>query len=105
MSPFSSLLPLSLLFLSPLTSLAVPPISPYDDTQAVFSQQHIFGTFGDKFHGMGMEWMTDTKKAILEGKKNLEKWHHEGKEYIKQDNLLCEKQAVPCPDIYYKLHR
>jgi len=28
-------------------------------------------------------------KAILAGKKNLETWFHEGREYIKQNGLLC----------------
>lgn len=87
LGPLSSLLPLSLLFLSPLPSLAVPS---YVDAQAqaVFSQKPFSGVSEDKFEGMG--WMDDAKKAILRGKENLERWNHAGKEYIKQDNLLCE---------------
>lgn len=106
LTPLLSLLPLSLLFLSPLPSLAVPPISPYVDTQAVFSQKPFLGMSGDKFQGMAMEWINDAKKAILKGKKNLERWYHEGREYIKQDNLLCENHLfikALSPDIYRKL--
>ena len=83
----SSLLPLSLLLVSPLSSLAVPS---YTDGQAVFSQKPLLGMSEDKFEGMAMEWLDDAKKAILKGKENLERWYHEGKEFIKQNNLLCE---------------
>jgi cathepsin A (carboxypeptidase C) len=88
-SPLPSLL-LSSFFLSPLPSLALPPISPYGDAQAAFSQNPLLGVTEDKFHSMAMGWMDDAKKAILKGKENLERWYHEEKEYIKQDNLLCE---------------
>lgn len=87
LGPLSSLLPLSSLFLSPLPSLAVPS---YADAQAVFSQRPFLGVSEDKFEGAAMEWMDDAKKAILKGKENFERWNHEGKEYIKQDNLLCK---------------
>ena len=83
----SSLLPLSLLLVSPLQSLAVPS---YADAQAVFSQKPLSGVSEDKFEGTAMEWLDDAEKAILKGKENLERWYHEGKEFIKQDNLLCE---------------
>lgn len=86
----SSLPALSLLFLSPLLSLAAPPIV---DAQAAFSQKPFLGMSGDKFQGMASEWIDDAKKAILKGKENLERWYHEGKEYIKQDNLLCENRS------------
>ena len=85
--PLLSLLPLSLLLVSPLSSLAVPS---YPDAQAVFNQKPLLGVSEDKFEGMAMEWLDDAKKAILKGKENLERWYHEGKEFIKQDNLLCE---------------
>ena len=83
----SSLLPLFLLFLSPLPSFAVPS---YVDAQAEFSQKPFLGMSEDKFEGMAMGWMDDAEKAILKGKENLEIWNYKGKEYIKQDNLLCE---------------
>lgn len=87
--PLSSLLPLFLLFVSPLPSLAVPS---YADTQAVFSQQPLLGVSEseDKFEGITMGWMDDAEDAIFKSKENLERWNYEGKEYIKQDNLLCE---------------
>ena len=88
LGPLSSLLPLPLLFLSPLPSLAVPP---YVDPQALFSQKPLSnGMSGDKFQGMAMEWIDDAKKTILKGKEDMERWYHEGREYIKQNNLLCK---------------
>jgi len=87
LSPLSSLLPLSLLLLSPLPSLAVPS---YADAQAVFSQKPLLGVSEDKLIDTAMGWLDDAEKAILKGKENLERWYHEGNEYIKQDNLLCE---------------
>ena len=86
---FLGLLPLSTLFLSPRPSLSVPQISPYVDAQGVFSQKPLLGMSGE---GLVMECMDDAKKAILKGKENLEKWYHEGNEYIKQDELLCENR-------------
>jgi cathepsin A (carboxypeptidase C) len=44
----------------------------------------------DALHAVN-EWLDDAKKAILKGKNNLEKWYHDGKEFIKQNELLCEK--------------
>ena len=85
--PLLSLLPLSLLLASPLSSLAVPS---YLNEQAVLNQKPLLGVSEDKFEGMAMEWLDDAKKAILKGKENLERWYHEGKEFIKQNNLLCE---------------
>jgi cathepsin A (carboxypeptidase C) len=43
---------------------------------------------GDAYHVVN-EWLDDAKKAILKGKKNLDKWYHGGKEFIKQNGLLC----------------
>jgi cathepsin A (carboxypeptidase C) len=70
-------------------------VPPYLDAQAVFSQTPFSGMSGDEFQGMALEWMDDAKKAMLKGKKNLERWYHEGREYIKQDNLLCENHLFP----------
>ncbi|KAJ7875366.1 Alpha/Beta hydrolase protein [Mycena olivaceomarginata] len=44
------------------------------------------------------QWLDDTKKAILKGKKNLEKWYHDGKEFIKQNELLYELVSHPSFD-------
>ncbi|KAF7373347.1 Carboxypeptidase [Mycena sanguinolenta] len=38
------------------------------------------------------------RKAILKGKKNLEKWYHDGKEFIKQNELLYEVVSHPSFD-------
>ncbi|KAG6854174.1 hypothetical protein C0991_009826 [Blastosporella zonata] len=39
------------------------------------------------------DFLSDAKKAILKGKYNLQKWYHNGREYIKQNGLLCELTA------------
>ncbi|KAF7373349.1 Carboxypeptidase [Mycena sanguinolenta] len=44
------------------------------------------------------EWLSDAKKAILKGKNNLEKWYHDGKEFIKQNGLLYEVVSHPSFD-------
>ncbi|KAI4518274.1 peptidase S10, serine carboxypeptidase [Schizophyllum commune Loenen D] len=41
------------------------------------------------------QFLSDTKKAILSGKKNLDKWAHDGKEFIKQDGMLYELISHP----------
>ena len=79
LGPLSSLLPLSLLFISALPSLAVPS---YSDAQAVFSQKPLSGV---------------SKGAANGSEKNIERWNHEGKEYIKQDDLLCENPLFSKP--------
>ena len=35
------------------------------------------------------EFLNDAKKAILKGKSEMQKWFYQGKEYIKQNGLLC----------------
>lgn len=61
--------------------------APFDGAQVVFKQNPLKDAFGI---GDVKNSMLDYKKAILEGKKNMQKWIHAGKEYIKQDNLLCK---------------
>ncbi|KAF7289387.1 Carboxypeptidase [Mycena indigotica] len=39
--------------------------------------------------------LNDATKAILRGKKNLQKWIHDGREYIKQNELLYELVSHP----------
>ena len=40
------------------------------------------------------EFLSDAEKVILKGKKNMEKWYHDGKEFIKQNDLLCAYALV-----------
>ncbi|KAG6909590.1 hypothetical protein DXG01_016629 [Tephrocybe rancida] len=40
------------------------------------------------------DFLSDAKKAILKGKHNLEKWYHNGKEYVKQNGLLYELVSI-----------
>ncbi|KAJ7260949.1 carboxypeptidase C [Mycena haematopus] len=55
------------------------------------------GLSSDTYHIVN-EWLDDAKKAILKGKKNLEKWYHDGKEFIKQNELLYEVVSLPSFD-------
>ncbi len=69
--------------------------APFDEAQAVFNQSPLRDAFGisDIKHSV-LDYIEDSKKVILKGKKNMEKWVHAGKEYIKQDNLLCKTISV-----------
>ena len=82
--------PLSVILLSSLTAYGAPNLAVDNSAQAALSQRPFLGISGDEFRDVASEWLDDAKKAILKGKKNLEKWYHQGREYIKQDNLLCE---------------
>jgi hypothetical protein len=74
--PLLTLFPLALLFIVPLPSLAVPS---YTDAQAVFSRKPFSGV---------------SEAVDGQSEKNFERWNHEGKEYIKQDNLLCGNHSL-----------
>ncbi|KAG6856735.1 hypothetical protein H0H87_001335 [Tephrocybe sp. NHM501043] len=41
------------------------------------------------------DFLSNAKKAILKGKHNLQKWLHNGREYIKQNGLMYELVSVP----------
>ncbi|KAJ3501772.1 hypothetical protein NLJ89_g9190 [Agrocybe chaxingu] len=83
------LLPISALLATSLTVYAAPPAhNILDSAQAMFSS-------GERFQSIASEWLDDAKKSILRGKKNMDKWYHEGKEYIMQDNLLYEFVTHP----------
>ena len=43
-----------------------------------------------EYHNYVDEFLSDAKKAILKGKKDLEKWIHRGRQFIKENGLLCE---------------
>lgn len=64
---------------------------PFDGAQVVFNQSPLKDAFGvgDIRHSV-LDYIEDSKKAVLKGKKNMQKWIHEGKEYIKQNELLCK---------------
>ncbi len=79
-----SLVPLILLAFS-LTAHAGPlPFEISPEAQTPF-----LGLSGDLFRDKATEWLDDAKKVILQGKSNMEKWFHDGRQYIKQDGLLC----------------
>jgi len=89
MKPILPLLSVLLLISSPINVYGAPPRLD-NIAQAVFNQRPLLGISGEEFQDAASEWLDDTKQAILTGKKNMEKWFHDGREYIKQDNLLCE---------------
>lgn len=78
-------------FLISLVSVSILPIlgapNPLD-AQAVFGVPHSTNNFED-YSGIASHFLSEGKKAILKGKNNMETWYHDGKEYLKQDNLLC----------------
>ncbi|KAF7336198.1 Carboxypeptidase [Mycena venus] len=43
-------------------------------------------------------WLDGTKKAVLKGKQNLEKWYHDRRDFIKQNELLYELLSLPSFD-------
>jgi cathepsin A (carboxypeptidase C) len=88
MKPILPLLSVLLLISSPINVYGAPPRLD-SIAQAVFNQRPL-GISGEEFRDATSEWLDDAKQAILMGKKNMEKWFHDGREYIKQDNLLCE---------------
>ncbi|KAJ7072804.1 carboxypeptidase C [Mycena amicta] len=79
--------------LLPLLSLSCTLASPTGD-QIVLGLGQTRLSSNDA-HNIVNEWLDDAKKAILRGKKNLEKWVHDGKEYIKQNELLYELVSHP----------
>ncbi|KAJ7608663.1 carboxypeptidase C [Roridomyces roridus] len=82
----STSLLLPLLFFS--SSFASPVVE-----QVVLSTPETLRT-GNTLHLVN-EWLDDAKKAILKGKNNLEKWYHDGKQFIKQNELLYELVSHP----------
>ena len=85
------LLPLSFLVFSSLAVHAAPSpsldfgLEAADIAQTVFSQN----PFSDELRSEASQWLDEAKELILRGKKNLDKWDHKGRQYIKQDSLLC----------------
>jgi cathepsin A (carboxypeptidase C) len=82
--------------LLPLLSLSTSFASPTGEQIVLglgdLSRVSGLSSGGDAYHIVN-EWLDDAKKAILKGKKNLEKWYHDGKEFIKQNELLCESNT------------
>jgi hypothetical protein len=82
------LLPLAILA---TTSVFAAPPSFFDGAQQV-----VLGGAETKFKGIANQYLSEAKQAILKGKKELETWYHDGKEFIKQNNLLCEFVIGSC---------
>ncbi|CAK5263699.1 unnamed protein product, partial [Mycena citricolor] len=79
--------------LLPLLSLSTALAFPTGD-QVVLNLGTASASSGEAYHAANL-WLDDTKKAILEGKKNMEKWFHAGKEFIKQNGMLYELVSHP----------
>lgn len=73
-----------LVFISLFSVYGAPSTLGEETLQTLFSQKPLL-----HIPDVASEWLSDTKKAILKEKKNLEKWFHNGRQYIKQDDLLC----------------
>ena len=62
----------------------------YSGSQVVLGGNDYFmDSFTNVAQDSAEEFLTDAKKAILKGKTNMQKWFHDGKEFIKQHGLLC----------------
>lgn len=79
------------LFLLASIYYSLASVVPYDSDQVVLSHDPLENTlqFGNGIKQSVLDLIEDGKKEILKGKVNMQKWLHAGKEYIKQDNLLC----------------
>ncbi|KAJ7223041.1 carboxypeptidase C [Mycena pura] len=83
-------------FIIPLLCVSPSLASPVGE-QTVLGLAQSRLSSGDAYHAVN-DWLDDAKKAILQGKQNLEKWYHDGKEYIKQNGLLYELVSHPSFD-------
>lgn len=79
------------LWVLPLLSLSSVFASP---EQVVLSDNFLIDKAALK--SVANQFLSDAKKAILEGKKNLETWFHDGKEFVKQNELLCTCSIAYC---------
>lgn len=79
----------SLLLISCLILVAHPASgSPaFDHSQAIFES---FKRPLEHTESSAAGFLSDAKKAILNGKHNMQKWFFKGKEYIKQNGLMCK---------------
>ena len=78
-----SLVALALVAASASPAYAAP--SFLNDAQVVLSSP----APGKALKVVADAYLSEAKKAILRGKKEMETWYHEGKEYIKHSGLLC----------------
>ncbi|KAF9041173.1 Alpha/Beta hydrolase protein [Rhodocollybia butyracea] len=62
--------------------------------QIVLSNEH-FSSNKDAVKNVADRFLSDAKKAILKGKQNMQNWYHDGREYIKQNDLLYELVSHP----------
>jgi cathepsin A (carboxypeptidase C) len=88
---FQRLLPLAVLACT--ANVLAAPSSFFDDAQAVFSSGNVNT---EALSGTASKYLSEAKKTILRGKKELETWWHDGREFVKQNNLLCESPSLFC---------
>ncbi|KAJ7596014.1 carboxypeptidase C [Mycena floridula] len=75
-----------------LPLLALSPVLGLPNEQVVLSSPVLEH---NKFKNVANEFLSEAKKTILFGKKNLEKWYHQGREFIRQNDLLYELVSHP----------
>jgi cathepsin A (carboxypeptidase C) len=78
---------LPLLALAPLY-LSLVYAAPYNEDQVILGNVP-FHVGAEITHSV-LDAIEEGKKEILKGKANMQKWLHAGKEYIKQDDMLCK---------------
>jgi len=78
--------------LLPILSLASVLAVPTSE-QVILGDVRPFS--GNAFDDVTQDFLNDTKKVILKGKTNMQKWFHDGKEFIKQNGLMYEFVSHP----------
>ncbi|TFK25756.1 carboxypeptidase C [Coprinopsis marcescibilis] len=68
---------------------AAPGPALFNDAQQVLSNPFL-GRTRQGLQDTASQYLSAAKNTVLKSKKNMEKWYHEGREYIKQDSLLYE---------------
>ncbi|KAH8824467.1 carboxypeptidase C [Flagelloscypha sp. PMI_526] len=80
-----------------IAALAAPVFaSPASFDQVVLGGSHI--SHSNEWQHAVDAILDDGKKALLAGKNNLEKWWHDGKEFVKKNDLLYELVSHPSFD-------
>ncbi|KAJ3526965.1 hypothetical protein NMY22_g9960 [Coprinellus aureogranulatus] len=92
---FQRLLPLAVLACTG-SVLAAP--SFFEDAQAVLSSG-----YAEALTDKASKYLSDAKKSVLQGKKELETWWHDGREFIRQNSLLYELVRHPALSSTYSL--
>lgn len=64
--------------------------APSVDQVVLSGLKAAFPSSESKWDATSSDFLSDAKQVILKGKENMQKWYHDGKEFLKQNGLLCE---------------